>query len=289
MHSPIMKMKKNQQTVCMLAIVVCTILLAPIWIQLYQQQKQQVWLSNLINATVMNDMSTRKRRLKPLTEKSNLENNSTRLAFGVPLVNNYSSVYQHNCQENKCCETYVKTIDSNQRAQYVPGKTVMMEATSVRLVCSLLSDDKHVLEWGSGGSTHFFSQFTASWDAIEHDKTWAEIIRQQPLTNVHLHTTLVEWNANAQKDGTYKEFKNYVEFPKTLNRKWDVILIDGRARVACAQSVIRNRLLARQGVVIIHDWERTTYKQILQEYDIVSEDSHGPRHLGVLQPKIVVT
>ena len=190
-----------------------------------------------------------------------------------------------------CWETYQDNIDSKISVAFVPGKSVMMESTSVKLLCDFMSADKDVLEWGSGGSTNFFSQFVKHWDTIEHDAVWASKIKQQALKGVDYHTVPTNWKAS--RDGNYDEFKEYVEFPKTLNKQWDVILIDGRARVACAESVLRNHLLKKDGIVVVHDWERdhtykdpdSNYKKIKKYYDVVTEDISGARHLGILKPK----
>ena len=41
---------------------------------------------------------------------------------------------------------------------------------------------------------------------------------------------------------TVEIFREYIEFPPTLQEKFDVILDDGRARVAAAQSALRYTL-----------------------------------------------
>jgi len=192
-----------------------------------------------------------------------------------------------------CWQTYQDTIDSIISVAFVPGKSVMMESTSVKLLCDFMSADKDVLEWGSGGSTNFFSQFVKHWDTVEHDAVWASKIKQQALKGVDYHSVPINWKASTRRDGNYDEFKEYVEFPKTLNKQWDVIFIDGRARVACAESVLRNHLLKKDGIVVVHDWERdhtnkdpdSNYKKMLKYYDVVTEDISGPRHLGILKPK----
>ena len=107
------------------------------------------------------------------------------------------------------------------------------------------------------------------------------------IPNVVYHSVPVEWDPLVPADGDYEEFKDYVEYPKSLNRQFDVVWVDGRARVACAFSVIRNNLLKPNGVVIIHDWERKHYKEVLKSFNIVAEDVSSVRHLGVLAPKII--
>ena len=40
-------------------------------------------------------------------------------------------------------------------------------------------------------------------------------------------------------DGTYEQFADYVEKPVEYEMKFDLIIVDGRARVAAAESIIR--------------------------------------------------
>ena len=89
------------------------------------------------------------------------------------------------------------------------------------------------------------------------------------------------------RDGRdWHEYINYINFPTTLNKTYDVILIDGRARPNCA--FIALSLLKKDGVVVVHDFKGTKeeggrwyYQGILHYYDIIdSGDS-----LVVLKPK----
>ena len=188
---------------------------------------------------------------------------------------------------DSCFNSYLKTIDGSKSTKFVYGETVMMDRDSVKLLCSLLKPSQDVLEWGSGGSTLFYSKFVKSWNTIEHDLAWAKQVSKKKIPNVVYHSVPVTWDTVGRwpDDGDYETFKDYVEFPKSLNRQFDVVLVDGRARVACAYSVIRNNLLKPNGVVIIHDWERKYYKEVLKSFNIVAEDVSSVRHLGVLAPK----
>jgi len=87
-----------------------------------------------------------------------------------------------------CWQAYQDTIDSTISVAFVPGKSVMMESTSVKLLCDFMSADQDVLEWGSGGSTNFFSQFVKHWDTVEHDAVWASKIKLQALKGVDYHS-----------------------------------------------------------------------------------------------------
>ena len=42
-----------------------------------------------------------------------------------------------------------------------------------------------------------------------------------------------------------------------------MIINDGRARVAAAKYVIKEKLLAEKGIMMLHDWERKEYKTLI--------------------------
>ena len=172
--------------------------------------------------------------------------------------------------------------------EFIPGKSIMMAASSVKLVCNLLTPDTRVLEWGSGGSTLFFSKYVKSWDTIEHNVDWIPEMQEytKNMSNVHFHSAKHTWNHAVGSDGTYKEFREYVEMPAHFKnvQSYDIIIIDGRARIECGRSVLRNRLLAENGVVLIHDWERCMYKEILDSFQVIKEVTSSKRHLGILVP-----
>ena len=54
-----------------------------------------------------------------------------------------------------------------------------------------------------------------------------------------------------------------MSYPKTLNETFDLVFDDGRARVPVAKSVLENKLLQdNTSILLIHDWDRTYYKDI---------------------------
>jgi len=165
------------------------------------------------------------------------------------------------------------------------------------LICSSLRKNSSVLEWGCGGSTSFFSRYVANWVCVEHVPKWGKTVQQQlnnQTNRSRVTVNVVEPNnpnfdnsypAILFNDGTYQEFRDYIEFPKSLKTRFDVIIDDGRARVPVALSVLRNNLLKKNGVLIIHDWERQHYKVLLdQGYDEVASDEESWRHLAILKP-----
>ena len=193
----------------------------------------------------------------------------------------------------RCCRSdFRATIDTSlETTNFVPGKSIMMEPASIAMLCDLLTPMARVLEWGSGGSSIFFSKYVRQWDSVEHDAKWVKEMTalSKDIPNLNMYSAQHSWNNVG--DGTFEEFEAYVNRPGILatdGRKkntWDVIIVDGRARVECARMVLRHDWLSDNGVVIVHDWERLEYKVLLDDYDLMKEDTSGPRHLGVLRPK----
>ena len=131
----------------------------------------------------------------------------------------------------------------------------------MRILCKLLTNSSLVLEYGSGASTIFFSQFVKEWWSIEHDKTWGELIRFEMDQVGHkdrIALEVVEPDSRYQRkigsnmkrtvnrngrfrlgknnDGTSEEFRSYIDRPSAYMRQFDVIINDCRARVAVAIS-----------------------------------------------------
>ena len=186
-----------------------------------------------------------------------------------------------------------------------------MDPPAVKLLCKLLKNSSKVLEFGSGGSTVFFSQFVAEWWAVEHDQRWGELIRQEIDRVDHKDRIALEvvepdlpyhrkigtnmmrtvnrngrFKVGKYNDGTFKEFKSYITRPASYSRQFDIVINDGRARVGVASTVLREKLLVEGGVMMVHDWERMEYKVVLglNRFRVWEEDLSGRRHSAFLVP-----
>jgi predicted O-methyltransferase YrrM len=135
-----------------------------------------------------------------------------------------------------------------------------MKYREIRVMEDLLTGLRpaRALEWGAGYGTFHFSrllQHGGEWIAIEHDPAWAARIRTGAPHNVQVHAVPPEkepWSWD-RGDGTYGDFREYVEFPARFG-EFDFILVDGRAREACLRKA--RELLAPGGVVVLHDANR---------------------------------
>ena len=133
---------------------------------------------------------------------------------------------------------------------------------------SRIEEDHSILEYGSGHSTIHLSKKNHRIDSIEHNLSWfAKInnnIKKFNKTKVHYIP------AKVVEKGLINErisFDSYIEFPKTLNKKFNIVIIDGRERVKCAKAIIN--LLHDDHKIFIHDWNRKKYHEVLSDYRLV--------------------
>jgi predicted O-methyltransferase YrrM len=132
---------------------------------------------------------------------------------------------------------------------------------------SHLKSSHRVLEYGSGYSTNEIAQRVKEIISIEHQQTWYDTL----ITQMSKNCTLILCPPSLPyteggHDGTYEEFKEYIESP--LNKGvFDIILIDGRARVSCA-SVCKN-ISHLNTLVFIHDFQRPEYLEVLNYLELI--------------------
>jgi len=94
-----------------------------------------------------------------------------------------------------------------------------MKYREIRIIEELLSSlrPKRALEWGCGFGTLHFARLLppgSEWIAIEHDTDWAERIRSRNLSShIRIYTIPPERSPWSEGDGTYSDFRGYVDFP----------------------------------------------------------------------------
>ena len=175
-----------------------------------------------------------------------------------------------------------------------PGRHVFIDRGGVSLLCSLLGPNVSVLEFGSGGSTTFFSKFVKRWVSVEHSADWGN-----KVTSL---LSSLPWGDRVKMlisppdlpycskcccpppEGTDQQFASYIAAPHKLGQKFDLVLDDGRARVGVARAALE--LLAPGGSLVIHDWERDYYKVLVTQlgYSVVREETGESRHTAQLSP-----
>lgn len=132
------------------------------------------------------------------------------------------------------------------------------------------------LEWGSGGSTLNFAPLTQGKAySIEHDEIWCNQMRDELLARelahkVEIHCVPVRrgylgWGKSAFEEGTYKQFESYINEIDLLGESiFDLILIDGRARVPAAIKSLA--YISENSNVVIHDGKRIRKRDPSHDY-----------------------
>lgn len=123
-----------------------------------------------------------------------------------------------------------------------------------------------VFEWGGGRSTVFFARRCARVTTIEHKAKWhkriAARIAELDAPNVDLRLVPPDENAAASHAGRQRpEFAAYadavLEFPENA---FDIVCIDGRARVDCARNALPR--LVPGGMLVLDNSEWPKYAPI---------------------------
>lgn len=130
-----------------------------------------------------------------------------------------------------------------------------------------IKKNHRVLEYGSGGSTLDIAELAGSVVSVEHDKEQFEKLSHQAPENVLLYFEPPTQETIPGHDGSRAEFANYIDIPLDYAHKhgrFDIILIHGRARVACAE--ICERLGHAQTLVFIQDYNHPNPEYTRIEY-----------------------
>jgi len=156
--------------------------------------------------------------------------------------------------------------------------TPWMHEKEINLIEKYITPETIMLEWGSGGSTIQFGKLAKQYFSIEHNKGWVNQILPQISKNTEIFYRPAK-SQESPKCSSYENYQSYVDAGMDIslkhNIKFDVVLIDGRARVECAKHIIP--YLSDNAVVLVHDfWKHTRarYQPILEFYnEIESEKS----------------
>ena len=128
------------------------------------------------------------------------------------------------------------------------------------------------LEWGSGGSTIEASHVVDHLVSIEHDLDWFTKTAASLGYASWIHPDRYDLYLVAPdlpRSFPYvkkEEFTSYINKVHELSYSYDTVLIDGRARIWCAEEVIPH--LNKDAIVMVHDWDRAPYHEVLKWYKV---------------------
>lgn len=129
--------------------------------------------------------------------------------------------------------------------------------------------EHRVLEYGSGASTVEISKLCKEIVSIEHQYNWYKKIQQIAPKNLtyFLFPPNLDY-VEGESCGTLEEFFDYVNSPLPYG-PFDIILIDGRARVACAS--VAKLMSHNNTLVFIHDYDRPEYAEALNYLRLIEQ------------------
>ncbi len=124
-----------------------------------------------------------------------------------------------------------------------------MNYNIVNFLKDRLTKDLVLFEYGSGASSEFYCKYTKEVVSIEHNKDWFDMISETFPSNGKI--LFIEY------DEVNKTGIEYSTAIQRTNKKWDVIVVDGRDRVNCIKNSINS--LSSSGVLILDDSSRVKY------------------------------
>lgn len=127
--------------------------------------------------------------------------------------------------------------------------------------------EKIIFEYGSGNSSLYWQNSAKEVISVEHDKLWFKKINNKG--NRQTNQTILLRGNNESYENSIAE----------INKKFDVIIIDGIRRVECSK-MIGNYLNyeSTEGFMIIldnSDWYPEVAKYLRETLDLIEIDFHG--------------
>jgi hypothetical protein len=135
----------------------------------------------------------------------------------------------------------------------------------------------HYYEFGCGGSTYIASLFPniQSITSVDSSRKWIHIVHDQ-IAHKKVNMIYIDINGNDENWGKPKDKSKICNWPaysnsiKSTNQLYDLVLIDGRFRVACALNTLS--MIHPSSIVLIHDYnDRAYYHVIEQFYEILTK------------------
>lgn len=159
----------------------------------------------------------------------------------IPGYTSYLLRYKSYLHTTGWFKSLKRSASVNAQNQPVPWFTYGM----IELMKERLPQELMVFEYGCGLGTLWWARYAKTLHAVEHEEKWAKEISKK----VPGHVSILSRNAGAE----------YVDSIEENRIIYDVIIIDGRDRVACAEKSIS--CLSERGVIIFDDTGRQKYQR----------------------------
>ncbi len=158
--------------------------------------------------------------------------------------------------------------------RYVPGRSPLrdglpwMTFSAIHWLKAHIKPNFRVFEWGSGGSTLFFSQRVASVVSVEHDAQWYAHVKtelaKRGVSNCEYILKQAATGYQPERDLENADFfQDYVgAIDGFADGSFDLVIVDGSARVACAKRALSK--LRKGGYLLLDNSDRAFYGEVYQ-------------------------
>jgi hypothetical protein len=156
-------------------------------------------------------------------------------------------------------------------------------AAIARVEMFLQGRNARVFEFGSGASTLWLARRADHVYSVEHDLEFAEVVAglEPSIRNVTFITAppvmdnTSEMIRSGRKGFEGLDFTDYVKSIEAIGGTFDLIVIDGRARIACLERAVEH--LSPDGLILFDDIRRPRYRSALERRDMDVEVLAGPK------------
>lgn len=154
-----------------------------------------------------------------------------------------------------------------------------MTVDEVVLLKKYYGKAKSYFEWGTGGSTVLADMYENIQDiySVESDQQWIDnvgsFLKNNKTTFYYIDINAGEWGSpkDRSKIDNWPNYSNSVASPGKL---FDLVLIDGRFRVACA--AMAYHYLTDSGVLLVHDYTHDRkYYHVIEELYAITERANN--------------
>lgn len=163
---------------------------------------------------------------------------------------------------------HVRAAFARKGVDYAGRPVIWVSFPAIDFLSGVDFGDSDVLEFGAGNSTIWWAQRARSVLAVEGIPEWYEDVKAQLAGYDNVELVLVRGD------------EEYIDYPRTTGRKFDVVVVDGEHRARTAATALD--VVKEDGVILVDDsegnWGRPpTYPiiDLLQGAGLNRVDFHG--------------